>query len=292
VTAGSSSRWRRPSPGLGARTWPTHRYAANVGFLFTDLPFLARFVAARDAGFEAVEFDWPTEDQLGAMTHQAFAAHVRSTGLAVSLFNLAGFDPLAGLHGMTGVPALRDAFRAHVPVAISLAMTLGCRKIHALAGNAIEGVGRESQLACLVENLTWVADQAAPVGIVITLEALNPVDFPRYLLPNPEAALRVVRSTGRANVRFQLDVYHLAMVGEDPSAVVDAAGPVIGHVQFADCPGRHEPGTGTLRFPDILAALRRNGYDDWIGLEYKPTDVTSRDFSFVERTLGGKLRTR
>ena len=270
----------------------THQYAANVGFLFADLPFLARFGAARDAGFEAVEFDWPTEEQLRAMTHQAFAAHVRNTGLAVSLFNLAGFDPIAGLHGMTAVPALRDAFRAHVPVAIALAVSLGCKKIHSLAGNAIEGISRESQLACLVENLTWAADQAAPAGIVMTLEALNPVDFPRYLVQSPEAALQVVRSTGRANVRFQLDVYHVAMIGLDPSAIIDLAGPVIGHVQFADYPGRHAPGTGSLRFPDVLAALGRNGYGDWIGLEYKPTDATSRDFSFVERTLGGKLRRR
>jgi hydroxypyruvate isomerase len=270
----------------------TYQYAANVGFLFADLPFPARFGAARDAGFEAVEFDWPTGEQLGVMTHQVFAAQVRNVGLKVGLFNLAGYDPAAGLHGMTAVPGLRDAFRAHVPAAIELAVSLGCKKIHALAGNVIAGISRESQLACLVENLTWAADQAAPAGIVMTLEALNPVDFPRYLVQSPEAALHVVHSTSRANVRFQLDVYHVAMIGMDPSAIIDATGPAIGHVQLADCPGRHEPGTGTLRFPDILAALRRNGYDDWIGLEYKPTDVTSRDFSFVERNLGGGLRTR
>jgi hydroxypyruvate isomerase len=268
------------------------RYDANVSFMFADLPFLDRFAAAKDAGFEAVEFMWPSPEQLAGLTLEAFAAQVRGVGVGVALFNLLAGDPAAGMTGLAGVPDQRDVFRAHVPVALSLAKGLGCSKVHALAGNVVEGVPREAQIECLVENVAWAADLARPEGITVTLEALNPVDFPRYLLQGSAVALAMVRRIGRPNVRFQFDAYHLSMIGEDPVVTAEVAGPLIGHAQFADAPGRHEPGSASVRFDDVVAALERVGYDGWIGLEYKPIDVASRDFSFVERLLGGRLHTR
>jgi hydroxypyruvate isomerase len=265
------------------------RYAANLSFLFTDLPFLDRFAAAGAAGFRGVEFMWPTATELDGRSVEQFGAQVRASGLAVALFNLAGVDPAAGMHGLAGVPARREAFRACVVEGIELAREIGCRRVNALAGNAMKGERREDQLDCLVENLAWAADEAAGAGVTFCVEALNAVDFPRYLLPGSAAAIDVLRRVGRANVRFQLDTYHLAMAGENPAAVADAHGTLVGHVQFADCPGRHEPGTGSVPFDAVLAALDRIGYDDWIGLEYRPTDPALRDFGFVERLLDGRL---
>ncbi len=264
------------------------RYDANLSMLFTDLPFLRRFDAAASAGFEAVEFLWPSEEQLEGWSIQQLGSHIRSTGLKVPLFNFDAGDMSAGWRGLAGVPEARPRFRANLPVAIELAAELGCRKLNALAGNAAAGKAREAQLEVLVEGLAEAAEMASPAGISVMLEALNPVDFPSYLVLDSATALGVVARTGSPNVRYQLDVYHAVMGGEDPIAVAGVAGARIGHVQFADHPGRHEPGTGTLDWIRILDALDAAGYADWIGLEYKPTDPSSRDFGFVE-AIGGSL---
>ena len=155
----------------------------------------------------------------------------------------------AGWRGLAGVPEARGRFRASLPVAIGLATELGCRKLNALAGNAASVETRETQLGVLVEGLDEAAEMASSAGISVMLEALNPVDFPGYLVLDSATALDVVARTGRSNVRYQLDVYHAVMGGEDPIAVSRAAAGRIGHVQFADHPGRHEPGTGTLDWP-------------------------------------------
>ena len=264
------------------------RYGANISMLFTDLPFLRRFDAAASAGFEAVEFMWPSAEQLEGHSVEQLGKLIRSTGLQVPLFNLAAGDMAAGWRGMVGVPEARAAFRANLPVAIGLASKLGCRKLNALAGNATSPETRGAQLQVLVEGLAEAADMASSASISVMLEALNPVDFPSYLVLDSATSLDVLTRTGRLNVRYQFDVYHAVMGSEDPIAVARAAAGHIGHVQFADYPGRHEPGTGTLDWSTILHALDLAGYDDWIGLEYKPTDPASRDFAFVE-AIGGTL---
>lgn len=264
------------------------RYAANLSMLFTDLPFPRRFEAAASAGFEAVEFLWPSDEQLEGRSIPQLGALIRSTGLQVPLFNFDAGDVSAGWRGLAGVPEARARFRANLPVAIGLATELGCRKLNALAGNAASVETRETQLEVLAEGLDEAAEMASSAGISVMLEALNPVDFPNYLVLDSATALNVVARSGRSNVRYQLDVYHAVMGGEDPIAVARAAAGRIGHVQFADYPGRHEPGTGTLDWSAILDALDSAGYDGWIGLEYKPTNPTLRDFGFVE-ALGGRL---
>jgi hydroxypyruvate isomerase len=264
------------------------RYAANLSMLFTDLPFLRRFDAAAAAGFEAVEFLWPSEEQLEGWSIPQLGALIRSTGLQVPLFNFDAGDMSAGWRGLVGVREARPRFRANLPVAIGLATELGCRKLNALAGNAASVETRETQLEVLVEGLDEAAEMASSAGISVMLEALNPVDFPSYLVLDSTTALNVVDRTGRSNVRYQFDVYHAVMAGEDPIAVARAAAGRIGHVQFADHPGRHEPGTGTLDWRAILHALDSAAYDDWIGLEYKPTDPASRDFAFVG-AIGGRF---
>jgi hydroxypyruvate isomerase len=264
------------------------RYAANLSMLFTDVPFLRRFEAAASAGFEAVEFLWPSEEQLEGRSIAQLGRLIRSTGLQVPLFNFDAGDMTAGWRGLAGVPEARARFRANLPVAIGLASELGCRKLNALAGNAASVQTAGAQLDSLVDGLTEAAEMADQAGISVMLEALNRVDFPSYLVLDSATALDVVTRTGRPNVRYQLDVYHVVMGGEDPVAVARAAAGRIGHVQFADHPGRHEPGTGTLDWRAILDVLDATGYDDWIGLEYRPTDPTSRDFRFV-LAIGGTL---
>jgi hydroxypyruvate isomerase len=267
------------------------RYAANLSMMFTDVPFLRRFEQAAVAGFEAVEFLWPTREQLEGRPVEDLAGLIRSSGLQVGLFNFDAGDMAAGWRGLAGVPEARDRFRDNLPVAIGLAREVGCRKLNALAGVAASAETRQPQLGALVEGLTEAAEAAGEAGISVMLEALNPVDVPAYLVLDSGTALDVIARTKQPNVKFQFDVYHARMAGEDPVAVIAAAGRTIGHVQFADIPGRHEPGTGTTDWAGVLAALDAAGYADWIGLEYIPTDPRSRDFGFVT-DIGGDLRQR
>ncbi len=267
------------------------RFDANLSILFTDLPFLGRFEAAAARGFQAVEFWWPPATALDGLTLPAFAKHVRATGLAVELMNFDAGNMAAGDRGLASDPQRVAAFQANVPVAIELAGRLGCRKLNALAGNAPPGEPREKRLDLLAQNLAFAAEAAGRAGMQVMLEALNPMDTPYYLVPNTAAALETIRRVGRPNLRYQLDVYHVAMAGEDPVQAIALAAGRIGHVQLADVPGRHEPGTGRLPFGEIMQALAASGYDGCIGLEYLPTDPAARDFSFLDR-LGGRLETR
>lgn len=262
------------------------RYAANVSMLFTDLPFLDRFEAAAEAGFEAVEFLWPSPEQLGGRSIRELAGIIGAAGLQVALFNFDAGDMSAGWRGLAGVPEARDRFRANIPVAIEFAGQLGCGKLNALAGNRVPTLSTEAQLDVLVDGLAEAAEAARPAGIRVMLEALNPVEFPDYLVLDSATALDIV-DRAPEGVAYQFDVYHMAMAGEDPLEVIAAAAGRIGHVQFADFPGRHEPTTGQLDWPAILEALEASGYRDWIGLEYKPTDPSSRGFEFLSQLRAG-----
>jgi hydroxypyruvate isomerase len=176
--------------------------------------------------------------------------------------------------------------RENVPVAINLARRLGCHKLNALAGNVVLGHARAKQLTPLAESVAFAADAAAPEGMAIMLEALNPADTPAYLPPSVDTVLSTIERVGRPNVGFQLDTYHVARAGEDVLAAIARAGDRIGHVQFADCPGGHEPGMGALPSRAILKELAAVGYQGPVGLEFVPADPKAPDFSRVAE-LGG-----
>jgi hydroxypyruvate isomerase len=259
------------------------RFALNVSILYQELPFLERFAAARRAGFDAVEFWWPREEYARGMTPEDLAREVTEADVEVVLMNFDGGDLKAGDRGLVGDPDRAEAFRANVPLALEIAERLGCRKLNALTGKAISGIPLSEQLALVAANVAFAADLAAASGMSVMLEALNPVDTPGYLLPNTGSVLAMLERIGRANVRFQLDVYHVVMAGEDPIAAIRSAGAQIGHVQFADVPGRHEPGTGEVSWPAVLRALADVGYEEAIGLEYVASDPAAPDFAYLEQ---------
>lgn len=263
-------------------------FAANISILFPTVAYMERFSAAAGAGFSAIETWWPTDSLAAGVTPDDIVSTAERHGLETVLLNFAAGDMKAGDRGLAGDPAGVADFRANVPVAIDLARRLGCAKLNALAGNAISDADRPAQLDLLAESVAFAADAAAAAGMRVLLEALNPAETPRYLLHGTDAVLDMIERVGRPNVAFQLDVYHVAMAGEDPIESIRRAGPHIGHVQLADVPGRHEPGTGTLPFPAILDALDREGYTGAIGLEFTPLDPAAPDFGCVAR-LGGDL---
>ena len=239
-------------------------FAANVSILFTERPFLERFAAAREAGFAAVEFWWPSEPPAAVARAAA--------GLRVALINFDGGDVAAGDRGLINDPAREARFRANVPVALELARAVGCEQLNALVGLALPGVSRSVQLARAAENVRFAARAVAPRRVLI--EAINTHDHGPYLLTSTADAAAFVRAVGEPNVALQYDVFHMARMGEDVAAALREHIGLIAHVQIADHPGRGEPGSGDLDFPALFGLLEELGYDGYISAEYVPTRRT------------------
>jgi hydroxypyruvate isomerase len=260
------------------------RFDVNLSLLFTELPFLDRFAAAAAAGFGAVEFWWPAEVDLQKMT-----ARINDAGLRTVMFNIDAGDMAAGERGLLNDPALLQRFRAHVPIALELAHTLGCRLLHVLVGNLLPGEGRAAQLARIRDNFAWAAEQAAPYGITLLLEPLNALENPLYPFTSSADALSFLDSIGAPNVKLQYDTYHMYRMGEDPATVIPACLDRIGHIQVADVPGRHQPGTGKMPYPAIFAAIARSSYTGYIGLEYNPAGPSAESFNWLPPDRRGVL---
>ncbi|MEW2078008.1 TIM barrel protein [Streptomyces sp. NPDC012403] len=267
------------------------RFTVNLSILFTELPLLERPAAAAAAGFTAVELWWPWADsptpgrsELDALRKAVQDAGVRLTGLNFYAGRLPGPD-----RGALSVPGEEsERFRANVDVAADFAGSLGCTALNALYGNRVDGVDPAEQDALALENLVLAARAADRIGAVLLIEALNEPESPLYPLVSAQAAVGVVdkvdAATGLGNARFLMDLYHLAMNGEDLPAVIDRYAGRTGHVQIADSPGRGAPGTGSLPLEDLLDRLRKAGYDGLVGLEYKPGERTGAEaFGWLPR---------
>ncbi len=269
------------------------RLAANLSILFPRLPFLRRFDAAARAGFDAVEFWWPSLEFAAGLEEEAVVDAAARANTSVVMLNFDGGNLPAGDRGLAGDPARVAAFRENVPRALALAERLGCRKLNALAGRASPDVPLERHRDLLAESIAFAADSAGASEATVLLEPLNLAETPGYLIADVPSALELIERVGRPNVSIQFDVYHVAMGGADPVAAIHLAADRIGHVQLADVPGRHEPGTGHLPFAEILTALRQAGYDDALGLEYVPTVPDAPDFTllaWLRRLLSDRQR--
>jgi hydroxypyruvate isomerase len=259
------------------------RFSANVSILFKEVPFLERFGRAREAGFSAVEFWWPSGEDLGEVE-----AAIRDAGLSVALFNFDAGDMPAGERGLVSDPGLVEQFRENVPVALGLAQRLGCRRMNVLVGHEKYGMGRGDQLALARENVAFAADAAREAEVTVMVEAVNTFENGPYLLYTTGQAVEFVEGVGRENVKIQHDFYHMQrMEGNLVATLRDNIGHV-GHVQIADSPGRGEPGTGEIHYPYVLAELEDLGYDGYLGLEYNPTTGTTEEsFGWLPEELRG-----
>lgn len=255
------------------------RFDVNLSILFTELPLLERPAAAAAAGFTAVELWWPWVDspvpersELDALKQAIEDAGVRLVGLNFYAGQLPGPD-----RGALSVPGEEsDRFRANVDVAADFAGSLNCTALNALYGNRVEGVDPAVQDELALENLRLAARAADRVGAALLIEALNAPESPKCPIVSAPKAIEIVdkvnAATGLGNAKFLMDLYHLAMNGEDLPSVIEQYADRTGHVQIADNPGRGAPGTGTLPLEDLLDQLRKAGYEGWVGLEYKAGD--------------------
>jgi hydroxypyruvate isomerase len=254
------------------------RYAANLTMLFNEVPFVERFERAAAAGFRAVEFLFAHNVDQAAVERE-LGRH----GLELVLFDPEGGDFPAGDRGYLCDPGRREHLAKTIEDAIATARRLGCRRLNVLAGNRVDHASDADMRRTVVENLRRAAPLARAAGITLLVEALNTWESPRYFLDRSRLGLDIVREVGEPNVRFQYDCYHMQRMEGQLIETLTRNLEWIGHVQIADVPGRHEPGTGEVNYTNVLAALGAAGYDGFVGLEYRPAGKTEDSLAWLSR---------
>lgn len=252
------------------------RFAANLSTLFAELPFMERFGAAAAAGFRDVEFQFP-------YAHDAndIAEAIERHDLSVVLHNMPPGDWDAGERGIAILPHRKDEFRESVETALVYATRLGARRVNCLAGRAPAKADPADLESTFIANLSFAATAFEKAGIGLVIEAINTRDMPGFFLSTSEHARRIIQTVGADNLRFQYDVYHMQIMEGDLAPTLERMMPMIGHIQIADTPGRHEPGTGEINFSFLFDHLDRVGYDGWIGCEYTPQGDTKTSLDWL-----------
>jgi hydroxypyruvate isomerase len=245
------------------------RFAANLSMMFNEVPFVERFAAAAQVGFEAVEFLFPYE-----YAADALARELRTHRLANVLFNLPPGDWAAGERGIAALPGREAEFRDSVALALSYAAALGTPRLHVMAGVVPEGADRAAYRSTYVANLAYAAEAAAGPALDVLIEPLNPRDVPGYLVSTQADAHAIREEVGAANVKVQMDLYHCQIVEGDLATRLRRYLPHVGHIQIAGVPGRNEPDTGEVNYPYLFGLLDELGYPGWIGCEYRPIGGT------------------
>ncbi|MBD1551708.1 hydroxypyruvate isomerase [Pseudomonas typographi] len=260
------------------------RFAANLSLLFSEHAFLDRFQAAAQAGFKGVEYMFPYDYSAAELRQRLL-----DNQLTQVLFNLPAGDWAQGERGIACLPARQDAFRAGVAQAIDYARVLGNTQVNCLAGVRPAGASEASLQRTLVENLRYAAEQLEAAGIRLLIEAINTRDIPGFYLCNTAQALALREQVGSANLFLQYDLYHMQIMEGDLAHTLSTQLAAIHHVQLADTPGRHEPGTGEINYPFIFEHLDRIGYRGWVGCEYLPLAGTLEGLGwFNDQCQGNK----
>lgn len=254
------------------------KFAANLTMLFTELPFLDRFAAAAQAGFKAVEFLFPYEYEA-----EQLKKLLDKSKLKLVLHNLPAGNWAAGERGIACHPDRVDEFREGVDRAIGYATALSCPQVNCLAGirgrNASEELGYET----IIENLKYAAAKLEKAGIGLLLEPVNSRDIPGFFVDRTKLALEIIEKVQSENLKLQYDIYHAQVMEGDLARTIEQEFARIGHIQLADNPGRHEPGTGEINYPFLFKHLDELGYRGWIGCEYKPRTVTSEGLAWLNK---------
>jgi hydroxypyruvate isomerase len=256
------------------------KFAANLNFLFTEVDFLKRFAAARQAGFRAVEFPFPY-----GYDRDALAAAAREAGVEVVLFNLPPGNWERGERGIACYPDRVPEFRDGVARAIEYARSLRCGCANCLAGFAPPDADPDQVLTTFVENLRFAAEAFADERMLLVTEPINTRTMPGFYLNSTAQALDILREVGAGNLKIQYDIFHMQIMEGDLAKTIEAELPQIGHIQFADVPDRHEPGTGELNFDFLFGWIDRVGYDGWVGAEYQPAKGTAESLGWLKRYL-------
>ena len=259
------------------------KFSANLTMLFTEVPFMERFASARNAGFSTIEFLFPYEFEVGELK-----AKLGQYGLTQVLFNLPAGKWEEGERGIAANPERVEEFRAGVVKALEYALELGVGGLNCLAGKRIPGYNDDKHWSTLVGNVRYAAKALQEEGLRLMVEPINHFDVPGFFLNRTEQALKLIDEAGMPNIFLQYDIYHAQREEGDLVATLRKHIDKIGHIQIADNPGRHQPGTGEINYPFIFKEIDASGYRGHVGLEYVPIPDSRSSLAWVTE-FGYKL---
>ncbi len=257
------------------------RFAANLTMMFGEWNFLDRFAAAADAGFDAVEFLFPYDH-----APDEVARRLSDNGLEIALFNLPPGDWAAGERGMAALPDRFDELRAGVDTVLTYVAATGAKRVHLMAG--IADAADPAAQASYRRGVAHAAERLGAAGVELMLEPINGRDMPGYFLNDFAIAEAVIAQIGATNLKLQFDIYHRQIIHGDVAMGLRRLMPVVGHVQVASVPSRHEPEGEELNYPWLFAELDRLGYAGFVGCEYRPRAGTIEGLGWLRRWSGGQ----
>lgn len=253
------------------------RFTANLSLLFTELPLIERFRAAKTCGFDAVEiqfpYEWPAE---------VLQAELQANDLRLVLFNVAADTLLQGGEGLAAVPEKQAQFKAAVEQAMTYAQVLKPDVINVLPGCCFNTLRLNEYRQTLKSNLRYAAIAFSEIGVTTVFEAVNSRDMPGFIVDNSSQMLALQAEVQHPQLQLQYDIYHMQRMQEDCKAFLTEYIDKIGHIQFADCPGRGQPGTGAIDFEALFGLMAALPYQGWVGAEYKPVGATPDSLSWMK----------
>jgi hydroxypyruvate isomerase len=259
------------------------RFAANLSFLFNEVPFLDRFAEAAHAGFRAVEFGFPYDYQV-----QDIVERQREHKLDVVLFNGPPGDWKLGDRGTASLPEREHEFAAGIVTALRSAKAFKCPRLHVMAGLLpadVDADERHRRRRTFIRNLRFACREAAEQGVTILIEPLNPIDNPGYFLTRQDDAHAIREEVAAPNLKVQMDFYHAQIVEGNLAHTLRARIAQIGHVQIAGVPGRTEPDVGEINYSYLFRLLDELKYDGYVGCEYRPVQSTQAGLAWFYRLL-------
>ena len=256
------------------------RFSANLTMMFTETDFLDRFERAARLGFTAVEFMFPYDFEKSAIIEK-----LQRYDLKVVLHNLAAGNWATGERGLACLPDRVQEFQNSVGQAIEYARALKCPRLNCMAGVIPEKEAQEKIKQTLVNNLRFAAEATSKQNIRLMIEPINYIDMPGFFLNYTRQALDVIKEVNHPNLRLQYDIYHAQVLEGNLTKTIRDNIKIIEHMQLADVPGRHEPGTGEINFANLFRFIDESGYDGWIGCEYKPAGKTEDGLGWIKPYL-------
>jgi hydroxypyruvate isomerase len=254
------------------------KFSANLSLLFTEYELIDRFKAAKQNGFSAVEIQFPY------LIHpEIMAGLLAEQQLKLVLFNIAAGDLLQGGEGLACVPEKKAQFEDALTQAVAYAHYVKPEAINILPGRCLDKRQKPHYLKTFKENLLLAADTLAPLGIKAVFEAINTFDMPGFMIHSGKQMLSIVKQLKHPNLYMQYDIYHMHRMGENVAEFITRHADKIGHIQFADCPGRGQLGTGEIDFQQVFSVIQQSKYSGWCGAEYKPVGVSCESFGWLSK---------